>query len=90
MHDIMVVKRTVIKKITAPYSQLSKTSEGPRNVIQRSLPSCGLTLPNHVSPKEERREHAEEAVDASSPEGFPVVATRSKEFAIMVPPLGLK
>jgi hypothetical protein len=59
MHDIIVVKRTAIKKIMAPYSQLSKTSEGPCNIIQRSLPSCGLTLPNRVSPKEERCECAD-------------------------------
>ena len=85
-HDIVVVDI----KIMGLQSHLIKTLQGPYNVIQRLLPSFRLTLPNRVSPKEERCEHAEETVDASSSEGFPVVSTRSKESSTIVPPLGLK
>ena len=85
-HDIVVVDI----KIMGLQSHLIKTLQGPYNVIQRFLPSFRLTLPNHVSPKEEHCEHAEETVDANSSEGFPVVSTRSKEPSTIMPPLGLK
>ena len=74
----------------ATHSHLIEALQGPYNIVQRFLPSFRLTLPNRVSPKEERRKHAEETVDASSSEGFPVVATCSKEFATIAPPLRLK
>ena len=72
------------------HSHLIEALQGPYNIVERFLPTFHLTLPNHVSPKEEHRKHAEETVDASSSEGFPVIATHSKEFTTIVPPLRLK